>query len=91
MGDLPQEVLAAAERAAAIKAGWNPSAAETRQNVLEEQRIRVSKHLPAAAPLFTGPGPERPERYKERQRRRRVDAILRKHGIGQRPGPWWRI
>ena len=47
--------------------------------------------LPPPAPLFTGAGMERPEHYEERQRRRRVDAILKKHGIGQKPGPWWRI
>ena len=46
--------------------------------------------LPPPAPLFTGVGMERPEHYEERQRRRRVDAILKKHG-GQKPGPWWRI
>ena len=46
--------------------------------------------LPPPAPLFTGAGMERPEHYEARQRRQRVDAILKKHDIG-RSSPWWRI
>ena len=88
----PRQYWTAAERAAAIKDGWKPSAAETRQNVFEEQRIRVSKHLPQPAPLFTGQAPERVEDYERRQRQQRAARLLAKHGIGQRPGPLgWRV
>jgi len=46
--------------------------------------------LPPPAPPFTGAGMERPERYEERQRRLRVDVLVKKHGIGQLRS-WWRI
>jgi hypothetical protein len=86
----PREYWTEAERVAAIKDGWRPPGAE-RQSVLEEQRMRVNQHLPWAPPLFTGAGMESAERYEERQRRRRVDALLKKHDIGQSSAPWWRI
>lgn len=50
------------------------------------------RQLPVAPMIFGGPGPERLEHYEERQRWRRVDAILKKHDIGQRPGALgWRM
>ena len=45
---------------------------------------RWMRHMPVAPPLFGGL--QSPERYEERQRRGRVDAILKKYDIGQRPG-----
>ncbi|HEU4972002.1 MAG TPA: hypothetical protein VFT35_08800 [Gaiellaceae bacterium] len=50
------------------------------------------RHMPPAAPLFTGPAPERAEHREARQRAARVDRLLKKHGIGKRTGPiGWRI
>ena len=47
------------------------------------------QQLPPPAPLFTGPGPERPEDYEARQRRQRVNKILAKLDHSRRP--WFRI
>ena len=55
------------------------------------QAPRVAAHPPQPPPLFTGPGPESRERYEARQRQQRVDKILKKHGISQPRGPWWRV
>jgi hypothetical protein len=87
----PQRYWTPAERAAAIREGWKPPAEERRRDVLEEQRVRVNQHLPWAAPMFTGPAPETREHYEARQRQQRVDKILKKYGIGQPRGPWWRV
>ena len=50
------------------------------------------RHMPVAPPMFTGPGPESVERHEEGERRRRVDAILKKYGSGKQTGPiGWRL
>ena len=85
----PRRYWTEAERVAAIKDGWRPPAAERRQSVLEEQRVRINQQLPQAPPLFTGPM-ESTEDYERRQRQQRVARLLAKHGMGERLS-WWRL
>lgn len=49
------------------------------------------RHLPVAPMMFGGPGPETREAYEERQRRRHLDALCKKHGIGQPRDLWRRV
>lgn len=49
-----------------------------------------SNELPVAPPMIFGGAVERPEAYEARQRQQRVARLLKKNGIGQKPGPWWR-
>ena len=50
------------------------------------------RQLPVAPMIFGGLGPETREHYEERQRRRRVNAILSKLDSRRRTGPvGWRV
>lgn len=76
------EAVAAAEGREA--AGLPPPGARTDLN-------RVPSNQPHQ-PMIFGAAVEPPERYEERQRRRRLARLMAKHGLDERRGPLeWRI
>lgn len=87
----PRANWTAEDLRAARAEGWKPSAAETRTNVLEQQRIRESRHLPQQ-PMIFGAAVERPERKEERERRRNLARLMKKFNLDDKSQPiGWRL
>ena len=77
----PRGLWTELDRRAALKAGWKPPASEDRARIIEEQEMRA-REMVRAPPELTFPAVAPPERQEAERRRRRVDRLLAKHGIG---------
>ena len=81
----PRKYWTAAERAAALKEGWKPSAAESMYEHRQSQQLPVQ-------PMIFGAAVERPEHKKQRERRLRLVKLMAKHSLDDKHRPLgWRI
>ena len=80
--DVPERLWSPEDRKYAIQGGWKPSAAQVQRELREKQRLREARMFPPPpdAGLFSH-GPTMPERKEVDRQRRRVNAILKKHGL----------